>query len=125
MKREAGAAVPEFVLVLILLVPLVVGLVHVALVMHVRNTVTSAASAGARAGVGLEAGPGRATDRTRELIGATIADRYAQNVTERRTMIDGVAVVEVRVVAKVPAAGLLGPATTIEAHGHAVLQAAP
>lgn len=125
MRRESGAAVPEFVLVLILLVPLVLGIIHVALVMHVRNTLTSAASAGARSGVGLDSTPEHGIERARELIDASIAGRYASNVTARRTTLEGIAVIEVRIVAEVPAVGLLGPATSIESRGHAVLQVAP
>ena len=38
MRRERGAAVVDFVLVLVVLTPLVLGILQVALVMQVRNT---------------------------------------------------------------------------------------
>ena len=38
----------DFVLVLVVVVPLFLGIVQLALVLHVRNTLTSAASEGAR-----------------------------------------------------------------------------
>ena len=37
-RREAGAAVVDFVLVMVVLVPLFLGILQVALVLHVRNT---------------------------------------------------------------------------------------
>ena len=47
-RGERGAAVVDFVLVLVVLVPLFLGLLQVGLVLHVRNTLTAAASEGAR-----------------------------------------------------------------------------
>ena len=43
-QRQRGAAVVDFVLVLVLIVPLFLGVLQVALVLFVRNTVTAAAS---------------------------------------------------------------------------------
>ena len=43
-----GAAVVDFVLVLVVVVPLFLGILQVALVLHVRNTLTAAAGEGAR-----------------------------------------------------------------------------
>ena len=45
---ERGAAVVDFVLVLLVLLPLVIGILQLALVLHVRNTLASAAAEGAR-----------------------------------------------------------------------------
>ena len=63
--RERGAAVVEFVLVMVLLVPLVLGIAQVALVLHVRNTLSAAASDGARASAPLEASPADGARRAR------------------------------------------------------------
>ena len=49
-RDERGSAVVDFVLVMIILVPLFLGILQVALVLHVRNTLTAAASDGATAG---------------------------------------------------------------------------
>lgn len=46
--KSVVPAVVDFVLVTVILVPLVLGIMQVALVLHVRNTLTSAASEGAR-----------------------------------------------------------------------------
>ena len=58
---ERGAAVVDFVLVLLVLLPLVLGILQLALVLHVRNTLASAAAEGARhaAVAGSSAPPGR------------------------------------------------------------------
>ena len=42
--EERGAAVVDFVLVLLVLLPLVIGIFQLALVLHVRNTLASAAA---------------------------------------------------------------------------------
>jgi Flp pilus assembly protein TadG len=47
-RDDRGAAVVDFVLVLVVLVPLVLGILQVALVVHVLNTLTGAGSVGAR-----------------------------------------------------------------------------
>ena len=47
-EHERGSAVVDFVLVMVVLVPLVLGIAQVGLVLHVRNTLTAAASDGAR-----------------------------------------------------------------------------
>ena len=47
-SSERGAAVVDVVLVLLVLLPLVIGILQLALVLHVRNTLASAAAEGAR-----------------------------------------------------------------------------
>lgn len=124
-RDERGAAVPEFVLVLLVLVPLIFGIAQVALVMHVRNTMTAAASDGARAAAGLDASVEDARTRARDVLSTTLADRYADGVTARQAQVDGMNVVEVRVTGSVPPLGLWGPRVEVDAVGRAVRQEAP
>lgn len=124
-RCERGAAVPEFVLVLIVLVPLVLGIAQVALVLHVRNTLVAAASDGARAAAVLDADPAVAQTRARAVVGTTLADRFADSIAARDTTLGDVDVVEVRIRGEVPPLGLWGPAVRVEAIGHAVRQAPP
>jgi Flp pilus assembly protein TadG len=124
-RDESAAAVVDFVLVMILLVPLVLGIIQVGLVLHVRNTLTAAASDGARYGAGLDHSPDDGEQRTRELIDGALADRYAGEVTATETDIDGAPGVEVRVHAEVPALGLFGPAVELDVQGHAVQEVVP
>lgn len=123
--RERGAAVVEFVLIMTLLVPLVLGIAQVALVLHVRNTLAAAASEGARASAPLGASPGDGADRTRSMIRAALDDRYASDVRSSWTTVAGLPGAEVEVRAEVPALGLFGPSVPLTVRGHAVREVAP
>ena len=118
--HERGAAIVDFVLVLVVLIPLVVGILQVALVMQVRNTLAAAASEGARVAATADRGPGDGVAATREQIDDAIAGRYAEDVSVRPVSIDGAPGVEVTVRARVPALGLGGPAIEVEVAGRAV-----
>jgi len=117
---EAGAAVVDFVLVMIVLLPLVLGILQLALVLHVRNTLIAAASDGARLAATADRGPDDGARRTREEIAGAVSGRFAQRVTAREIVLDGQPAVEVRVVAEVPPLGLWGPAVRLDVDGHAV-----
>lgn len=115
----------DFVLALVVLIPLFLGILQVALVLHVRNTLTAAASEGARyaatADRPLEAGAARA----RTQIAGALAARFARDVTASPATVSGAPGVEVRVVAEVPPLGLWGPAVRLVATGHAVEEVPP
>lgn len=123
--RERGSAVVDFVLVMLVLVPLVLGIAQVGLVLHVRNTLTAAASDGARAAAPLGVDPVAGADRTRQMIRESLADRYADDVRARLATIDGVPAAEVVVRTRVPALGLFGPSVPLTVRGHAVREVAP
>jgi Flp pilus assembly protein TadG len=118
--RQRGAAVVDFVLVLVLLVPVFLGVLQVALVLFVRNTLTAAAAEGARYAATLDREPTDGAARTRAQIDGALAGRYAQDVTAREVTIDGAPAVEVTVHVVVPALGLGGPAVSMDVSGHAV-----
>jgi Flp pilus assembly protein TadG len=124
-RGEQGSAVVDFVLVLVVLVPLFLGILQVALVLHVRNTLTSAAAEGARyaatADRPLEAG----VDRTRAQIAGAVAARFARDVTASETLMDGMPVVRVDAVAEVPPLGVWGPAVRVAVSGHAIEETSP
>ena len=124
-RGEGGSAVVDFVLVMVLLVPLVLGIAQVGLVLHVRNTLAAAASEGARAATPLGATPADGATRARSMIRQALADRYAEDVSASWTSVGGMpgAVVEVR--AEVPALGLLGPSVPLTVRGHAIRQVEP
>jgi len=77
-RSEEGAAVVDFVLVLVVLIPLFLGILQVALVLHVRNTLTAAASEGARYAATVDRAPGAGAARTREQISGALAARFAR-----------------------------------------------
>ncbi|WP_340540433.1 TadE/TadG family type IV pilus assembly protein [Nocardioides sp. GXZ039] len=119
-RGERGASVVDFVLVLVVLVPLVLGILQLALTLHVRNTLASAAAEGARYAATQNRGAAAGEARTRSQIDGAISGRFADDITVRRVVIGGVPTVEVVVRAKVPALGLGGPGVEIEVEGHAV-----
>lgn len=125
VRDERGAAVVEFVLVMVLLVPLVLGIAQVALVLHVRNTLAAAASEGARASSPLGATPADGANRARSMIRAALDDRYADQVSSAWTTVGGLPGAEVEVRARVPALGLFGPSVPLTVRGHAVREVEP
>ena len=120
---ERGAAVADFTLVSVLVVGLFLAVFQLGLALHTRNTLISCASEGARLGARADAVPGQGVSRTQTLISASLSSRFARHVTSRQTVVEGVRVVEVRVVAPVPVLGLLGPADRLDVVGRAFLEA--
>ncbi len=112
-------------LVSLVLVPLVLGLIQVGLVLHVRNTLTAAATEGARYGANIDRSPADGAARTREQVRGALADRFAGDISARREVVDGVLTVVVRVRATVPPLGLWGPGVTLLVSGHGVQETAP
>ena len=119
-RAERGAAVVDVVLVMVVLVPVVFGILQVALVLFVRNTLATAASEGARFAATADRGPEDGAALTREQIDGAVSGRYAQDVSARQTMVGGAPGVEIIVRASVPALGIGGPAIDLEVTGHAV-----
>lgn len=119
-RRERGSAVVDFVLVLVVLVPLFLGIMQVALVLHVRNTLTSAASEGARHAATVDQSLEAGVERTRAQITGAVAGRFAEQVTATEIVRHGVPVVRVDVVAEVPPLGIWGPGVRVQVAGHAV-----
>ena len=65
--------------------PVFLGVLQVALVLFVRNTLAAAASEGARYAATLDRGPADGAARTRSQISGALAGRYAQGVTPARS----------------------------------------
>lgn len=119
-RAERGAAVVDFVLVVIVVVPLFLGVLQVALVLHVRNTLTAAASEGARYAATADRPVSAGADRARAQIGRALAARFAEHVSAEPALVRGAAGVRVRVLAEVPPLGLWGPGVRLEVSGHAI-----
>ncbi len=122
-EPERGSAIVDFVLVGALLTVLFVGVLQLALTLHVRNTLIDCAAEGARYGALAGSSPAAGAQRTRELIGSAVASTYATDVAARTTGLDGVPVVEVTVRAPLPVIGLLGPSGVIAVSGRAIAEA--
>jgi len=107
--RESGSAVADFAMVSGLLSLLFLAVFQLGLALHIRNTLISCASEGARYGARANATPQDGVARASQMIRASLADRYADNVTATTTTVDGVQVVQVRIQAPLPVLGPLGP----------------
>ncbi|MGH3509611.1 MAG: TadE/TadG family type IV pilus assembly protein [Nocardioidaceae bacterium] len=124
-RAERGSAVVDFVLVLVVVLPLFLGILQLGLVLFVRNTLTAAASEGARYAATSDRPVQAGVAATREQIRGALADRFAERVTARAVPVQGAAGVEVDVVADVPPLGLWGPAIRLHVAGHAVEEQGP
>ena len=123
-RGERGAAVVDFVLVLMVLLPLVLGILQLALVMHVRNTLASAASEGARhaALAGSSAPAGAA--RINQLVDGALSRDFDRTVSVRPAPVGGAPGYEAVVQADVTVLGLGGPGIHVRVSGHAVAEEA-
>ncbi|WP_241681222.1 TadE/TadG family type IV pilus assembly protein [Pseudactinotalea terrae] len=110
----------DFLLVSLLLTVLVLGVVQLALALHVRTMLTDAAAEGARYAAlhGSDLAAGEA--RTAELIAMTLPDRYAQEIETGYDTYGDVTLVTVTVSAPLPVLGLFGPSGTVVVTGRAV-----
>ena len=120
--RESGAAVADFAMVSALVTLLFVAVFQLGLALHVRNTLISCASEGARLGARDGARPEDGAARTRDLITASLSARFAGDVRVSTTEVGGVQVVSVRVLAPLPVLGPLGPDRTLDVVGRAFLE---
>ena len=124
-RDERGAAIVDFVLVTVVLIPLFLGILQLALVLHVRNTLTSAVSEGARYAATSDRGPDDGVAETRAQIAGVLDPAYADDVSARTIDIGGLPGVEVTARARVPALGLGGPAVELTVRGTAVEERVP
>jgi Flp pilus assembly protein TadG len=117
---DAGSAVVDFTLVGILLTFLFLALLQLGLALHVRNTLVASAAEGARYGANADRTPADGAAVTRQIIRDSLADSFADDVTGGLETLDGVTTVVVRVDARLPLFGLLGPPRGISVRGHAL-----
>ena len=123
-SSERGSAPVEFVLVSVLVVTVVLGLVQLALALHVRNTLQDAASEGARWAALADSNAERGVARTRELITLAVGDQYARDISVRSVDWLGRPAVAVTVRATLPVIGLLGVPSGLEVTGHSSVEVA-
>lgn len=121
-RSERGSAVVDFVMILVVLLPLFAGLLQLSLVLHVRNTLSSAAAEGARRAAVVGATPEDGTTKTAEMIRGTLNEKYAEDIDIDYTTIGGAPAYEVVITAQVPALGLGGPAIELRATGNAIIE---
>jgi hypothetical protein len=103
-----------------LVLALFLGVVQLALALHVRALTIDAAAEGARVAARADRGPEEGAARTRELLAASLSPRYAADVSVGRSVHGGLSVVEVVVRAPLPVVGLVGPTGALTVRGHAL-----
>lgn len=119
--QQRGNAVVEFVLVTPLLLAVTLAILQVALALHVRATLVSAAAEGARASALAGADPHAGERRTRALLTGTVASGVIDEIEVTRVMRQGLVVHQVRIDADLPLVGLLGP-RAMSVTGHAMAE---
>lgn len=124
-RSETGSAIADFALVSVVLVPLFFGVLQLALIWHVKTTLTSAASEGARYGAAYNRTVHDGQQRTAAVIDEVFGADFADRVTAGEVSIRGQPVVEVTVRADVPVLAFWGPTISIEADGHAIKELLP
>jgi Flp pilus assembly protein TadG len=125
MREQAGSAVVDFALVAVVLVPLFFAVVQLAIIWHVKSTLTAAASQGAEFGAAYRHTPSEGVARARQVIHDTFGADFRDRVSARATRVDGQPGVEVDVTAKVPVLVLWGPSVTVSVSGHAISEVLP
>ena len=124
-RSQDGSAIADFALVSVVLVPLFFGILQLALVWHVKTTLTSAASEGARYGAAYDRTTLDGQRRTSSVIDETFGTDFRDEVTASDSTVSGQPGVEVDVSAQVPMLGFWGPTITVEVTGHAVKEVVP
>jgi Flp pilus assembly protein TadG len=124
-RGDSGSAVVDFVMVLVVLLPLFIGLLQLALVLHVRNTLSSAAAEGARHAAVAGATPQDGVDKAREQIIGAVSPEYAQAIRVEPMSIAGAAAYELTIDARVPTLGLGGIAIEFSVSGNAIREEVP
>ncbi|MBM6546890.1 pilus assembly protein [Janibacter sp. YIM B02568] len=123
LREEKGAAVVDFALTSGLLALLFAAVLQLGAALHIRNTLVSCASEGARHAARVGSSPEQGVARTEDLIRRAVSDGYADDVSASVEQTpDGVEVVVVRVRAPLPVLGPLGPDGALDVTGRAFLE---
>lgn len=121
-RGEVGAAVADFVMVSALVTAMFLAVFQVGLALHIRNTLVSCASEGARLGARADAEPGLAQQRTQTLISQSLSPRFAEHVSAGVVEVAGVRAVAVDVTSPLPVLGPWGPHAGLHVVGRAFLE---
>lgn len=121
-RSPTGAAAVDFVLVVVVLLPLFLGVLQLALVLHVRNTAAAAAAEGARAAAVQGAEPHSGLARARDQLSGVVSERFLEDVRVETVGVQGMPAYRLVMDLSVPALGLGGPAASFTVSGTAVLE---
>jgi Flp pilus assembly protein TadG len=122
---ERGSAIVDFALISVVLLPMFFAILQVALIWHVRTTLTSAASEGARFGAAFGNTPDDARRRTVDVIDESFGRKIDDDVTASQSSSGGQPIVTVTVRADVPVLAFWGPTVSVRVEGHAIKELLP
>ncbi|MEP7763367.1 TadE family protein [Sanguibacter sp. 25GB23B1] len=115
----------DFVLVSVLVAAMFLGVIQVAIVLHVRSTLIDSAAEGARLGGRADRGLADGEARTVALAGAALGERYTRDVSATYEVTADVRTVRVTVRAPLPVIGFWGPSGVLTVDGHALVEELP
>lgn len=122
IASDAGSAAVEFVFVGILLTFLTLGVLQLALTLHVKNTIQDAAAEGARWAALADSTGEEGIRRTAELISTSIGSQFARDIAVSTDTWLGAPATVITVRAALPVVGLWGLADSMEVTGHAATE---
>lgn len=122
---ERGSAATEFVLVMLVLLPMFLGIFQLGLFLHVRNTLTACAHEGARQAANYNGDLAEGEAVAKDCIVGALSAGMASGVVSDVGSADGQPLVIMRVNAVMPAIGFWGPRFTFTVAGHAVKEPTP
>lgn len=118
-QDQGGNATVEFALVAPILLAVALAVLQLALALHVRATLTSAAAEGARAAALAGSDLASGERRARAILQENIAAGVVKDITVQREWHGGALVISVEIEAALPLVGLYGP-TQMSVIGHAL-----
>ncbi len=118
--RDRGSAIVDFVLILLVLLPLVIAIAQLAIVLHTRNTLASAASEGARYAAVAGSSPEAGRAKTNELIDGALSAKFKRVVSVHPDVVGGAAGIKVVVESDVLILGIGGPGMHLVVSGRAI-----
>ena len=102
-----------------LVVVVFLAVMQLGLALHIRNTLTLAASEGARAAARLDASQQLGVARAREVVTGSLSARFAGDISASTASVDGVSVVVVTIRAPIPVIGPIGAGRGLVVTGRA------
>ena len=120
MRSDEGSAVAESLLVGVLLTALALGVLQLALALHIRSTLIDAAAEGAQTAALADNDLAAGVLRTQQLITEAVGPDYAHHVTAAPGEFAGHPTVTVSVRSPLPVLGLFGLPEAVQVEGHAV-----
>ncbi|WP_331271546.1 TadE/TadG family type IV pilus assembly protein [Zhihengliuella flava] len=117
---DGGSAVAEFVMTVAVLTAVFLAVLQLALVLHVRNTLMDAASAGARYGALADRTVEEGAMRTADIVSTSLSPRFAEDVSATAISVNGLEGVRVEISTHMPLLGFLPSMGQLNVSGEAV-----